>query len=574
MKRLASYLKPYWKAALLAPLLMIVEVVADLLQPTFMARIVDHGIAGGDMGFILRTGALMIGITLIGMAGGVGCTVFASVASQKFSADLRNDLFQKVQSFSFENLDTFKTASLITRLTNDVVQLQNVVLAMLRIMVRAPLMGLGGIILALMINPGLAAILLVIMPLLILALTGVIRKGFPLFNQVQQRLDRVNTVIRENLAGVRVVKAFVRSDYEKRRFGDANEALTAIATKASRLVGLTMPLMFLLMNLGVIAVVWFGGVRVNSGNMQVGQVMAFINYMVQILFSLMMVAFMLMAISRAKASADRILEVLAAEAPIRDPARPAAQAIRQGRIDFQNVSFRYRGGGGAAVLRDLDLTVLPGQTTAILGATGSGKSTLVNLIPRFYDVTAGRVLVDGTDVRDYPLEALRQAIGMVLQESVLFSGTILENIRWGRPEASEAEVRAAAEAAQAHEFISQLPDGYGTVLGQRGVNLSGGQKQRLAIARALLRRPAILILDDSTSAVDLRTEARIQQALKAMSGVTCLVIAQRISSVIDADQILVLDDGRIVARGTHRELLQSCALYQDIYQSQLGEEAV
>jgi ATP-binding cassette subfamily B protein len=574
MKRLASYLKPYWKAALLAPLLMIVEVVADLLQPTFMARIVDHGIAGGDMGFILRTGALMIGITLIGMAGGVGCTVFASVASQKFSADLRNDLFQKVQSFSFENLDTFKTASLITRLTNDVVQLQNVVLAMLRIMVRAPLMGLGGIILALMINPGLAAILLVIMPLLILALTGVIRKGFPLFNQVQQRLDRVNTVIRENLAGVRVVKAFVRSDYEKRRFGDANEALTAIATKASRLVGLTMPLMFLLMNLGVIAVVWFGGVRVNSGNMQVGQVMAFINYMVQILFSLMMVAFMLMAISRAKASADRILEVLAAEAPIRDPARPAAQAIRQGRIDFQNVSFRYRGGGGAAVLRDLDLTVLPGQTTAILGATGSGKSTLVNLIPRFYDVTAGRVLVDGTDVRDYPLEALRQAIGMVLQESVLFSGTILENIRWGRPEASEAEVRAAAEAAQAHEFISQLPDGYGTVLGQRGVNLSGGQKQRLAIARALLRRPAILILDDSTSAVDLRTEARIQQALKAMPGVTCLVIAQRISSVIDADQILVLDDGRIVARGTHRELLQSCALYQDIYQSQLGEEAV
>jgi len=604
MGKVLRYLKPYWKTALLAVLLMTVEVVADLAQPTLMASIVDRGIKEANLALILQTGIWMIAVTLVGMAGGVGCTIFSSITSQRFSADLRSDTFRRVQSFSFDGLDQFKTASLITRLTNDVMQVQNLVLAMLRIMVRAPLLSLGGIIMALALNARLASILLVTLPVLAVGLAFVMAKGFPLFGEVQKRLDGVSTVIRENLAGVRVIKAFVRSQYEEKRFGEANDRLTRITMTASRLVGLTMPLMFLVMNMSVVAVVWYGGKQVNLGGMQVGQVMAFITYMTQILFSLMMVAFMLMMVSRAKASADRIAEVLeiegepgsegflavkAANASAAGALSTAASKSGHGtaepafsrrppsagaRVDFQGVSFRYAGAEGAPVLREVSFTAMPGQSIGILGSTGSGKSTLVNLIPRFYEANEGRILIDGEDVRRIGLDELRNRIGIALQESILFTGSIRDNLRWGREDSSDEELVEAARAAQAHEFIERLPEGYETILGQRGVNLSGGQKQRLAIARALVRKPAVLILDDSTSAVDMGTEARLQAELKKMSGTTCFIIAQRVSSVMDADKILVLEDGKIIDTGTHEELLRSSEVYRDIYYSQVGEEAV
>jgi len=575
MKKLLRYLKPYWKAVMLAPLFMLLEVTTDLLQPTLMADIVDKGIKSGNIPYIINVGFIMIGVAILGILGGLGCTIYASKAALNFSADLRMDLFKRIQSFSFDSLDKFSTASLITRLTNDVVQIQNFVLAMLRIMVRSPLLCIGGIIMALLINAQLALILLVTIPVLAVALGFIIKKGFSLFSSVQKKLDKVNDVVRENLTGVRVVKAFVRADYENNRFSSANTNLKEVTVKASRIVGLTMPLMILVMNLSIIAVIWFGGIKVNIGNMQVGQVMAFINYMTQILFSFMMIAFILMMVSRAKASADRIAEVIDSETDIKDSPEASIEPIKEGRIAFENVSFRYTNAVGEPVLKNITFSAMPGETVAILGSTGSGKSTLVNLIPRFYDVTSGRVLIDGRNVKDIKLKTLRSDVSMVLQESILFSGTIMENIRWGKEDATEEEVFEAAKAAQAHDFIINLPSGYNSILGQRGVNVSGGQKQRLAIARALLRKPAILILDDSTSAVDMGTEARIQNALKVlMENSTCFVIAQRISTVLEADKIMVLENGEIVDMGTHKELLQRCTVYQDIYSSQIGEEAV
>lgn len=573
MRRLAVYLKPYWKAALLAPMLMLFQVVTELLQPRLMADIIDTGMARGDLGYIVRIGAVMIVVALAGIIGGVGSMYFSSVAGQSVGTDLRSDLYKKVQTFSFTNLDKFKTASLITRLTNDVLQIQGVVLMALRIFVRAPLLILGGVIMTLEINPGLATVLVVTLPVLVIALAYVIRKGFPLYALVQKGLDRVNTVMRENLTGVRVVKAFVRSDYENNRFGEVNSQYTDIGIQAARVVGLIMPMMVLVLNASILAVIWFGGIRVNSGTMQVGQVLAFINYLTQILFALLLVGFMLMNVSRAKVSADRILEVLDTKTQIRNRTGANDAPISTGRVDFDHVSFRYEGAGGQPVLRDISFTALPGQTVAILGATGAGKSTLVNLIPRFYETTEGRVLIDGIDVRDLKLENLRRSISMVLQDSILFSGSVRENIRWGREDATDDEIVRAAQAAQAHDFIMNLPEGYDTIIGQRGVNLSGGQKQRVSIARALLRDPKILILDDSTSAVDVATETRIQEALKKlMPAVACIVIAQRISTVLEADVILVLEDGKIVASGTHRELMSSSEVYRDIYNSQLGTE--
>ncbi len=574
MIKLAKYMKPHWKAAIMAPFLMFIEVVTDLMQPTLMALIVDKGIAYGDMAYVVRTGLLMLGVAFVGGLGGFGCTVFASIASQNFGADLREDLFKSVQQFSFVNLDKFKTASLITRLTNDVVQIQNIVLAMLRILVRAPLLCIGGMVMAFSINPRLSLIVFVSMPFLVVILAFVIKKAFPLFAEVQRRLDGVNTVMQENLAGIRVVKAFVRAAFEKNRFKSANDDLMSITITASRLVAAIMPLLMLIINFSIIAVLWFGGVMVNTGDILVGQVMAFINYMMQILFSLMMVAFILMMLSRAKASADRIQEVLDVDPDIKDRADAIDKQIEKGKVQFKNVSFQYEGNWDEWVLKDISFTANPGETVAILGATGSGKSTLVNLIPRFYDTTEGSVLVDNVDVRDYKLKSLRSSIGVVLQEAVLFSGTIKDNISWGNEHATDEEIDEAAKAAQAHEFISNLPEGYDSILGQRGVNLSGGQKQRLSIARALLKKPAILILDDSTSAVDMGTESRIQKALKElMSHTTTLVIAQRISTVLDADRIIVLDKGKIVSEGPHRELIESCEVYKDIYRSQLGQEA-
>lgn len=554
---------------------MFLEVAMDLMQPTLMASIIDKGVMTGDTALIFRTGGLMLLVAFIGTIGGMGCTYFSSIASLGFGTDLRRDLYKKVQSFSFTNLDEFQPASLITRLTNDVTQVQFIVMFMLRMLVRAPLSCIGGVIMAVTINARLAAILTVSLPILLVSVILIIQKGFPLFGLVQKRLDAVNAVMQENLAGVRVAKAFVRSDYEKARFKKANDSLTDTAMKAGWVMGATNPIMILVMNATIIAVLWFGGIRVDTGEMQVGQVMAFINYITQILFSMMMVAFFIMNISRAKASADRIKEVMNTEVDIADQPQSSDVPISSGRVSFEGVSFRYKGAGGSPVLENVTFTAEPGETIAILGSTGSGKSTLVNLIPRFYDVTEGRITIDGRDIRDIRLETLRSSIGMVLQESILFSGTIRENIAWGNSQAGDDEITAAAQAAQAHEFIARFPDGYGTFLGQRGVNLSGGQKQRLAIARALIKKPKILIMDDSTSAVDMGTEAKLQAAMKSLiAESTCFIIAQRISTVLDADRIMVLEDGHIAGIGTHAELIASCGVYQDIYRSQLGKEAM
>lgn len=570
MKKLAKYLKPYWKSVLLAPLFMMLEVITDLLQPTMMAYIIDKGVAYGDIKYILSVGLIMVGTAILGTIGGFGCVYFSSKAGLGFSTDLRADLFRKIQTFSFDSLDKFSTPSLITRLTNDVVQTQNFVLSLLRIFVRAPLLAIGGIVMALAINAKLALILLVTIPILAVSLAFIIKKGFPLFTIVQKKLDNINAVVRENLTGVRVVKAFVRSDYEKNRFGNSNTELKEVTVKASRIVGLTFPIMILLMNLSVITVIWFGGFQVNTGGMQVGQVMAFVNYIMQILFSLMMVAFLLMMVSRVKASSDRLVQVFDTETDIKNADNASTTPIKEGRIEFENVSFYYAEAIGEPVLKDISFSVTPGQTVGILGSTGAGKSTLVNLIARFYDVDKGRILIDGRDIRNIALNTLRNDISMVLQESILFSGTIMENIRWGKETATEDEVVQASKDAQADEFINNLTEGYNTILGQRGVNVSGGQKQRIAIARALIGEPKILILDDSTSAVDLGTEGKIQDALKRrLKGTTCFIIAQRISSVIEADKIIVLEKGEIVGMGTHEELIEGCEVYKDIYKSQM-----
>ncbi|TQR43341.1 ABC transporter ATP-binding protein [Paenibacillus popilliae] len=608
MKQLFAYILPYRKAALCAMLLMLVEVICDLMQPTLMSHIVDYGVVNRDMGYIARTGLIMVGIAFVGIAGGMGCVYFASIASQHVGADIRLAMFKNIQTFSFDKLDQFHTSSLITRLTNDVVQVQNVVLMMLRMMTRFPLLFMGGIAMAFALNAQMALIFVVTVPLLFGALILIFRKGIPLFKNVQTKLDRLNGVVRENLAGIRVIKAFVRSSYEQERFEKRNADLSEVTVKAARIMALMMPVMMLVMNFSIVAVLWFGGIKVDGGSMQVGEVIAFTNYMMQILFALMMVGMMLMMLSRAKVSADRISEVLNTQTDISDIAavrnvglevehgsehamehlteheselatdsaeHTTAYSKAHGQLVFDQVSFSYTGGGGQPVLKRISFTAMPGERIAILGSTGAGKSTLVNLIPRFYDVTEGHILLGGTDVRHIPLRKLRQRVGMVLQESILFSGTIRDNIRWGNAAASDQEVQVAAEAAQAAEFIQKMPEGYDTMIGQRGVNLSGGQKQRLSIARALLKRPSILILDDSTSAVDTGTEARMQKAFREqLKGTTCLIVAQRISSVLDADRIIVLDDGYVVGIGTHAELLDSCEVYQDIYRSQVGEEAV
>jgi ATP-binding cassette subfamily B multidrug efflux pump len=575
MVKLSSYLRPYWKAAVAAPLFMLVEVMADLIGPQFYAQIIDQGLSSGDTIYSIRVGVLWFACILVGVVGGIACTYFSSIASIGFGTDLRHDLFSKVQKFSFSNLNEFAPASLITRLTNDVTQIQQIVLMLLRQLVRSPLLCIGGLIMAVSLNAKLSLVLLFALPLLLLVLVGIMGKAFPLFSTVQKKLDGVNGVMQENLTGVRVIKAFVRAGYEIEKFAKANDALRNIGMKAGRLIGFMRPTMLIIMNGTVIAVLWFGGGFVNSGTMHVGQVMAFITYITQILHALMMVAMFLMNISRAKASAERIKEVLNTEVDIESKPDASKEPVHEGRITFENVSFRYKGASGPPVLKNLNFSIEPGETVAILGSTGVGKTTLISLLPRFYDVTEGRIILDGRDIRDIDLLELRSSIGMVLQESILFTGTIRENLSWGDPNATDEEIIAATTGAQAHQFISSFPDGYNTMIGQRGVNLSGGQKQRLAIARALLRKPKVLILDDSTSAIDLGTEARLQAALRElMKETTTFVIAQRISSVIDADRIIVLEDGQIVGMGKHTELMKNCPVYLDIYQSQLGKEAV
>ena len=569
--KLTAFLKPYWRWIALAPLLMTLEVAMNLMQPRLIQTIVDQGIAQLNLHLILQTGLLMVVLTVIGALGGMSNGIFAEMTVQGFSADLRQFLFRKVQTFSFGNLDELDTGQLITRLTNDVTQVQEAILMILRMLVRAPLLLIGSLIMAIVTSPQLAFLPLVLMPIELVAVLWVINRATPLYTIVQDRLDSLNEVMQENLAGVRVVKAFVRAAHEESRFRGANENLTNQSIKAARTVAAMPSFMMMTMNIGIVSVLWFGGKQVMLGNMHIGQIIAFVNYLMTTLFSLMMVSQMVIQLARAQASAKRIQEVIDREPAVQDKSGARRDLPTQGRVAFENVAFSYNGDGCDPVLKGVSFSAEPGQVVALLGTTGAGKSSLVNLIPRFYDTTAGRVTVDGVDVRDLDQEALRRKVGIALQETVLFSGTIGDNIRYGKPDASQEEVVAAAKAAQAHEFILGLPEGYSTQVGQRGVNLSGGQKQRIAIARALLIQPAILILDDSTSAVDVETEARIQEALdELMQHSTAFVIAQRISTVLTADKILVLDDGQIVAEGTHRQLLASSPIYREIYDSQLG----
>lgn len=574
MKRYWKYIKPYLPAFIIGPLMMIVEVIGEVVLPKLMANIINVGVANGSAGYITGTGALMILVALLMMAGGVGGAYFGAKAAVSFAADLRKDAFDKVQTFSFANLDQFSTGSLITRLTNDITQVQNLINMALRMMLRAPGMLIGALIMAFVMNAELAVIVLIVIPILVGAIAVLIKIAFPKFKIMQKKLDALNSNIQEMLTNVRVIKSFVRGDYEEKKFAASNEDLKQTSLGAFKTIIIVMPLMMLMMNGTTLAVVWFGGRQIIVGNMQVGDLTAFTTYIVQILMSLMMLAMVILQSSRALASLSRIREILDTEVDLNDEhCKEPDKIVSSGRVEFRDVSFRYYKENKEAVLSHISFAVKSGQTLGIIGSTGSGKTTLVQMIPRLYDVDEGEVLVDGVNVKDYTLENLREGVSMVLQKNVLFSGSILENLMWGDENASMEEVRKAAQAAQADGFVSSFTGGYEMDLGQGGVNVSGGQKQRLCIARALLKKPKILILDDSTSAVDIATEAKIRESFAGeLKNTTKIIIAQRISSVQEADEIMVLDDGKIVGFGKHEDLLASCEAYQEIYYSQMDKE--
>ena len=572
LKTLASYLREYKRLAILAPIMVILEVVCELILPRVMAKIVDVGIANADLSYILRMGAVMLGLSALAMLCGVLSAKFAAVSSQGFGANLRQGLFDKVQTFSFADIDKFSSASLVTRMTNDVNAITMMLSMAMRMLTRAPVMLIVALAVTVSINAKLALILVVIIPVMAVAIALLMKVCTGLFEAMQRKIDQLNNTVQENLVAVRVVKAFVRAGYEKTKFKKSNDELTGASLQVGMRVILMMPIMIVALNVAVVAVLWSGGQMVMGGTLLVGDLSSFITYISQILMSVMMVAMALLQFSRAQACAHRICQVLDAEPDIENKpgAKERALPAPRGRVEFQDVSFKYQAAGtGDPVLSHIDFSVEPGQFVAVVGGTGVGKSSLVNLIPRFYDVTGGAVLVDGVDVRDYPLEELRARIGMVLQNNVLFTGTVRENLLWGKPDAGEEELIQAARDAQAYDFIMGLPDGFDTYLAQGGVNVSGGQKQRLCIARAMLRKPAVLILDDSTSAVDSATEAKIRESFhQNLKDTTVIIIAQRISSVQYADRILILDDDHIAGMGTHEELLANNEIYQEIYQSQ------
>lgn len=573
MLKLARFLKKYWFAAMLGPLFMLLEVFLDMLQPRFMASIVNDGIIAGDLGSIFRTAPKMLVAAILGLFAGVGCTIFATIAAQSFGADLRQELFQKIQSLSLRTLDRFGSGSIVTRLTGDITQIQGLVLMVLRTFARDSFIIIGSLVMAFTISPRLSLILLAMIPLLIAFLVITTRITIPLFSSMQLRLDQVNTVMQENLSGIRVVKAFVRSDYEEERFNSTNTNLLQASLKAAKIVALNTPIMSIILNFSIVAALWYGGKLSAEGSLSVGNLAAFLTYITQLLFSTLGLGNQLMTISRAKASADRINEVLKVSVDKSEVSLnvPHASKIREGRLEFQHVGFSYDGDMEKASLRDIHFTAEPGETIGIVGVNGAGKSTLVSLIPRFYEATSGVIRIDSHSIKDIDAAELHSQVGMVLQQALLFSGTIKDNISYGKPNATQKEIEEAAKAAEAHDFIMKLEKGYDTVLGQRGVNLSGGQKQRLSIARTLLLKPKIVILDDCTSAVDLNTDLLIRKSLQTiMKNSTCLIIGQRIASVEQADRIIVLENGQITAIGTHRELLGQSKLYQQIALSQQG----
>ena len=574
MRGYGKYAKPYLSAFIIGPCLMITEVLGEVMLPKMMSLIINNGVASHDQGYILRMGLWMVCVAFAMAASGIGGAYFSAKASICFTSDLRKDLFARVQQFSFQNIDDFSTGSLVTRLTNDIQQVQMVMMMVLRIALRAPGMLIGALIMAFIINSRLALVILVVVPVLALAIAAIMATAYPRFGVMQAKLDKMNSGIQEALVNVRVIKSFVREDFEKDRFRRNNEDLQENSLRAMKVVILTMPVMMLAMNATTLAVVWYGGNMIIGGAIQVGDLTAFTTYIVQILMSLMMLSMVFLQSARAMASVKRINEVMHTEIGLTDrDAKQKGKQVTEGRVEFRDVSFSYGKKGGDQVLEHISFTAEPGQVIGIIGATGSGKTSLVQLIPRLYDVSGGQVLVDGVDVREYSLKNLRDGVGMVLQKNVLFSGTIEENLRWGDEGATQEEIRRFADAAQADGFVTSFAHGYDTDMGQGGVNVSGGQKQRLCIARALLKQPKILILDDSTSAVDTATEAKIRDCFRTtLEHTTKILIAQRIGSVEEADKILVLDEGRIVGMGSHDELLASCKAYQEIYYSQRDRE--
>lgn len=577
--KVLRYLKPYWVFALLCPLAMILEVSMDLLQPTLMSDIVDNGILGDaaadeNLRYVLITGLKMLVFSLIGCFGGIASAAFGTAAAQKMGNDLRKDTFAKVMHMSFQQTDKFTTGSLVTRLTNDITAIQEFVAMSLRMFVRTGMQFIGGIAVILTLNVNFGIVLVISLPVQLIAVAIIMKKASPLFSIVQSRLDKVNSVVQENVSGARVVKAFTREEYEINRFDNANTDLMTTNLKVQKLLATLNPILMIIMNASVIAIIMIGGFQVEAKAMQVGEVMAAVTYITQILMSVMMVGMMFQQVSRSAASMKRVNEVLSTN-PVISDGNKSADSDNSGTVEFRNVGFSYPGSSGKPVLSGIDLKAGKGQMIAILGSTGCGKTSLVNLVPRFYDATNGDVLVDGVNVKDYDVDTLRSKIGVVLQKSELFSGTVAENIRWGCETATDEEVKTAAGIAQAEEFIDGFNDGYDTMISEKGASLSGGQKQRMAIARAIIKKPEILIFDDSTSALDLSTEAKLHKALREnLSGVTVIMIAQRIASVMRADKIAVLENGSICAFGTHKELMESSSVYRDIYYSQMkqGEE--
>lgn len=569
MKRLFKYLKPYMLPTLLAPLFMLLEVAMDLMQPALMSYVIDVGVANSDKAYIVRTCILMFVCALLGVIGGLGNMYFSTRAGYGFARDLRSDLYRRIQSFSFSDIDRFKTGSLVTRTTNDVTQIQNAFTTCIRMLVRAPFLCIGGVVMVLMLNAKLSLVVLAAIPFLASMIVFLLKRGRPLFTSMQEKLDRVNTVMQENLSGIRVVKAFARAEHEKEKFKVANDDLCNSTMRAMMMMSMAFPLINLIMNATMILMYAVGGHMVFRGDLTPGEIMAFSNYIMQILMSLTTSSFMLMFLSRAGVSIRRVLEVLNTQSDIVDGPDATAEVTR-GEVEFDHVSFAYPGQSGN-VLSDISFTARAGETVAILGSTGSGKSTLISLIPRLYDASEGSVKIDGKDVRAYQLNTLRGAIGVALQESVLFTGTIEENLRWGDADADMEEITSAARHAQADGFIRSFAKGYDSDIEQGGSNVSGGQKQRLCIARALLRKPKILILDDSTSAVDTATEAQIRSAFAGeLKDSTKIIIAQRITSVMDADRIIVIDEGKITGIGTHDELMLNNQEYREIYESQMS----